>query len=399
MNKRQKLKALVEEMASLDENAKKENRTLTAEEEKRFAECESEAKNLKAEIEADERSAKLANLGDGNGTDGTQERGGEKPFFMVERSKNGIELRADMTAADGGAALAPEQFVNELIKEVEKEALCYARVKKVPVTGAGSLGLPYEDTDVSDADWTDEVPASEIAADSAWKFGKKQLAPTDLTKLIKISKKLLATSALPIDSLAREKIVQKLTAAFENAIVNGTGVAASGSSAHTQPLGIFVASNDGIPTSRDVETETAGALSANDFINVYMNLRPAYRKGAVWVMSSKALKEAMKLKGLDGQYIWQESLRAGEPSTLLGLPVLESEFAPAGSGTGGAWASGDYAAVLGDLSHYQFAYWKGIDVTIDNYSFAGKNQIGIYGHTLADGQPTLAAAFSRLKIQ
>ena len=53
--------------------------------------------------------------------------------------------------------------------------------------------------------------------------------------------------------------------------------------------------------------------------------------------------------------------------------------------------------VLGNLDYYKFAYWKDIEITIANESFAGKNQIGIYGHTLADGCPINPEAFARLK--
>ena len=123
-----------------------------------------------------------------------------------------------------------------------------------------------------------------------------------------------------------------------------------------------------------------------------MSLRPAYRKNAVWIMNTAFLKDIMKLKDKNDQYLWHESLRQGEPSTLLGLPVLESEYAPS-TKTGGS-----YVLALADLSHYKFAYWKGLDVTIANELFAGKNQVGFFGHTLADGMPTLPAAFARLKL-
>ena len=284
----------------------------------------------------------------------------------------------------GGYAIAPQEFYDQLEKEVEKEALLYARVDKIPVSGAGSLGLPYEATDATDASWTQEVPSSDISADSAWEFGKRELNPNNLNKLIKISKQLLVTSALPIDRLAMDKIRAKLVAAFESAIVSGDG---SG-----KPLGIFTASNDGVPSSRDVATATALTIAADDVIDVYMSLRPAYRKNAVWIMNTAFLKDIMKLKDKNDQYLWHESLRLGEPSTLLGLPVLESEYAPA-TKTGGS-----YALALADLSHYKFAYWKGLDVTIANELFAGKNQVGFFGHTLADGMPTLPAAFARLKL-
>ena len=400
MNKKEKRSALIAEMEAISKKVADEKRAFTDEERKAFDEKEAEVRKLTAEIEDETRNKTLEEFAGLERPESEPEaRSKDESFFKVEKRAGGVELRTAMTQADGGAAIAPEQFVHDIIKAVEKEALVYPRVKKIAVNGAGSLGLPYEAADASSAAWTAEVPANAIGADSTWAFGKRSLSPTDLTKLIKVSKKLLATSAFPIDTLAKEKIAEKLTAAFENAIINGTGVAAANSGNVNQPLGLFVASNDGVSTARDVETKESLAISADDIINMYMSLRPGYRRKAVWIMNTAILKDVMLLKDKNDQYLWHESLRVGEPSTLMGLPVLESEYAPVGSGSNGALAGGDYVMVLGDLSHYQFAYWKGMDITVANEVFAGTNQIGFYGHTLADGMPTLAEAFSRLKIK
>ena len=392
MTKQEQRAKLVDEMRAIDELAKKESRSLTAEEQKSFDDKAAEARKLMAEIEAEKRAAELAGfsreLPPENGEPAA--RSGEKGFFSIEKRNGQISLRTDMTVGTsespgGGAAIAPEEFVNELEKDIEAEALLYARVEKLPVTGAGSLGLPYEEADASGASWTAEVPQSEISADANWKFGKRELNPSDLTKLIKVSKKLLATSAFSMDELARSKVKDKLVAAFEQGIATGNG--------NGQPLGIFTASNDGIPASRDVETAEAATIGADDLLDMYMSIRPVYRKKASWVMNTAFLKDVMKLKDKNGQYLWHESIRQGGPSTLLGLPVLESEYAPA-TKTGGA-----YAIVLGDLSRYKFAYWKGLDVTIASELFAGKNQVGFFGHTLADGSPSTPNAFARLKLK
>ena len=363
---------------------KAENRSFTEEENKLYSEKENEVRALTAELEAEKRENALNGFSEEAPTARadatskvTEEKG--KDFFKAEKRAGEIV----MSVAGGGAALAPEEYVAELIKEVEKEAILYNRVRKIPVSGAGSLGVPYEKTDASDGEWTNEIPNTEIGYDKQWEFGKRQLSPTDLVKQILITKKLLATSALPIDTLTREKVALKLREAFEKGIVSGTG--------SNQPLGVFTASNDGISTKRDVAT-AASTISADDLINLKMSLRPEYRSKASWILHTDILKDIIKLKDNEGRYLWQPAIKDGEPATLLGLPVIESEFAP------NTKTAGSYVAVLGDFSHYWFAYWKGIDITVLNEKYAGTNQIGFLGHTLADGQPTLEAAFARLKI-
>lgn len=392
MTKREQRAKLIDEMHELDDLAKKEARSFTSEEQKSFDDKEAEVRKLTAEIEADERAAKLAGFSTElpKPTDDGEKRDAGEHLFKVEQRNGMVELRTDMTQGDssnpgGGYSIAPQKFVNQLQEILQKEALLYARVDKIPVSGAGSLGLPYEKTDASDAAWTQEVPAYDLTADSSWEFGKRELNPNNLNKLIKISKQLLKTSAFDIDQLAVRKLSTKLVQAYESAIVTGDG--------DGKPLGIFTASNNGIPTSRDVTTTGTGTgvITGDDLIDMYMKLRPGYRHNAVWIMNTAILKDVMKLKDQNGQYLWHESLRVGEPSTILGLPVIESEFAPT------AKTANSYMIVLGDLSKYKFAYWKDIEITVANELFAGKNQVGFFGHTLADGCPCDPDAFARLK--
>lgn len=391
----EKRNAIIAEMKAMDELARKEERSFTEDEQKAFDAKGEEVRKLAADIEAERRKEELAGFSHELPKESVNERGMNSQLFVVEKRNGQVELRTDMTqgtssAPGGGYAVAPEEFYNRLQEIIQKEAQLYARVDKIPVSGAGSLGLPYEKTDASAAEWTQEVPASEITADTSWEFGKRELNPNNLNKLIKISKQLLVTSAFNIDDLALQKIKDKMVATFEQAIISGSG---SG-----QPLGIFTASDDGIPTSRDVATENAISgttykITGDDIINVYMSLRPMLRNKAVWVVNTKFLADIMKIKDENGQYMWHESLRVGEPSTLLGLPVIESEYAPA-TATGGS-----YILALGDMSYYKFAYWKGLDVSIANELFLGRNQVGFFGHTLADGMPVLPEAFARLKIK
>jgi HK97 family phage major capsid protein len=57
-------------------------------------------------------------------------------------------------------------------------------------------------------------------------------------------------------------------------------------------------------------------------------LRAPYRNGAVWVMNSATLAKIRKFKTTDGAFIWQPGLVTGQPDSLLGYPVVESEDMP-----------------------------------------------------------------------
>lgn len=383
MNKKEQRAKLIAELRAMHELAQKENRAFTDDESKAFAEKEAEVRKLSAEIAAEEREAMLKGF-----TTELPKTEGESRGEVSDKMKefrnyllNGE--KRDISVGSGGGALSPQEFVAEIIKGVENDSPLYGLVRKFPLSEAKSLGAPYEAADASDASWTAEVPVSDITADATLAYSLRELSPNTLVKLIKISDKLVKVSALPIEQIVKEKITEKLVAAFENGITVGTG---SG-----QPLGVFTASANGVPTSRDVTT--AGAtLASDDLIKTKMSLKPAYRRKARWVMSTDILTDCLLLKDKNDQYLWRPGLRDGDPDTLLGLPVIESAYAPSTK------TSGSYIAVLGDFSYYWWAYVDGIEIKNLVELFALKNQLGFKGTAYADGAPVLAEAFSRVKV-
>lgn len=174
MDKKERQAQLVAEMRSMNEKCIAEKRDFTDEESKLYAEKKSELDKIHAEIVAEERQKMIDGFANSLPNPSNEDEGrGKTPDEMKEFRQFLMtgEKRTAMTFADGGGAIAPDAFSKDLIEIVQKEAQFYALVDKIPVSGAGSLGLPYEDTDASDASWTSEVPDDEISADTAWKFG------------------------------------------------------------------------------------------------------------------------------------------------------------------------------------------------------------------------------------
>jgi HK97 family phage major capsid protein len=71
-----------------------------------------------------------------------------------------------------------------------------------------------------------------------------------------------------------------------------------------------------LPTSHDV------------YINMVYALKAMHRTGAAWVTSKAVLSEIRKIKDTTGQYLWQPTVAADQPSTFLGYPVTEAEDMP-----------------------------------------------------------------------
>jgi len=308
-------------------------------------------------------------------------------FLRVgETRMNPAEYRALQMDEDetGGFLVASEQFVNKLIQAVDDQVFMRGLATIIPCKTAHSLGIPTLETDASDAEWTTEI--GEPTEDAALAFGKRELYPHPLVKMITVSEKLLRTSAMDVEGLIKQRMAYKFGTSQEKAFMTGTGT--------EQPLGIFTASNDGIPTSRDVSTDnTATALTADGLINCLYSLKPQYLGNARWLFHRDAIKSIRKIKDItSGEYIWQPGLAADKQPSILDRPYIISEFVP------NTFTASLYVGMVGDFSFYWIA--DALDMRIQRLVelFAKKNQVGFIGRLEVDAQPVLAEAFARVKL-
>ena len=291
-------------------------------------------------------------------------------------------LRADDDTS-GGYAVAPQQFVANLIKFVDDAVFIRQMSTVIQVPMAQSLGAPSLDTDIADSDWTSELATG--SEDSSMAFGKRELTPHPLAKRIKVSNKLLRISALGMEALVNQRMAYKFGVSEEKAFLTGTG---SG-----QPLGVFTASSLGISTGRDVSTDnTTTAMTADGIINAFYSLKSQYQERAAWMFHRDGIKQIRKLKDGEGQYMWQPGMQAGQPSLILGRPYMQSEFSP------NTFTTGLYVGIVGDWSFYWIAESLGMTVQRLVELYAEANQVGFIGRMELDAMPVLEEAFARVKL-
>lgn len=160
-----------------------------------------------------------------------------------------------------------------------------------------------------------------------------------------------------------------------------------------QALGVFTVSDQGITTGRDVATgNTTSSPTFDGLIEAKYSLKPQYWGRAEWMFHRDAVKKLAKLKDGEGRYIWQESVRVGEPDRLLGLPFILSEFAP------NTFTTGLYVGILADWSKYWIADSLSMQVQRLSELYAESNQIGFIGRLEVDGMPVIEEAFVRVKL-
>lgn len=298
-------------------------------------------------------------------------------------------LGAVMSKDDKGGVLAPVMTTARLIKFVDDNVFMRQIATVLPpIPTAVSLGAVSYDTDPGDGDWTAEVPASDIDEDDGMTFGKRELRPHLLTKLVKMSLKFLQTATgLPggASNFIGDRLGYKFGITEEKAFLTGDG--------NQKPLGVFVASNDGVPTTQDYTCASSTDFTADEVIDSLGALKTQYQNRA-WGMFSRTFIRRLRLKkDGNGQYLWQPGMTAGQPDRVVNRPYVQSEYVPA------TFTAGLYIGMWGDFSHYWIQDAMGLTIQRLMELFQLRNQIGLLARKETDGMPTLAEAFSRIKLK
>ena len=102
-------------------------------------------------------------------------------------------------------------------------------------------------------------------------------------------------------------------------------------------------------------------------------------------MNDATVKALRKLKNGQGDYIWQPSVTAGTPDTILNRPVYTSAFMP-------AIAAGAKSVLFGDLGFYWVADREGRSFKRLNELYAATGQVGFLSSERVDGKLILPEA-------
>lgn len=224
--------------------------------------------------------------------------------------------------ADGGYAV-PE-YLDREVEKLELQASAIVRLartvnttgpsyKKVVNLRGTSSGWVGETEDRPETD-TPKLAVIEIA------IGEIYANP-------KLTQAMIDDAMFNAESFISAEIGDEFSDQLAKALFTGNGV--------NKPKGILTktisAEADGVRafgTLQAVETEAVGGITFDDLKNLKAALRARYRAGAAWVMNDSTALTLSKIKNLEGDYVWSDSVTAGEPDTLFGYPVQIDENAP-----------------------------------------------------------------------
>ena len=299
-------------------------------------------------------------------------------FWNMVRAKamsyeihNALKIGED----DHGGYLAPDEFERTLVEALEEQNI-FRQFAHVITTSSGDRKIPVV-ASKGTASWIDEEAAFPESDDT---FGMLSIGAFKLATTIKVSDELLHDSVFDVASYIAKEFARRIGAAEEEAFFTGNGIG--------RPTGILNATG-----GAETGVTSAGAnISFDDVIDLYYSLRSPYRRNAVFMMNDSTVRALRKLKNGSGDYLWQPSVTAGTPDTILNRPVYTSSYMP-------TVAAGAKSILFGDMSYYWIADREGRTFQRLNELYAPTGQVGFLSFERVDGKLILPEAAKVLQMK
>jgi HK97 family phage major capsid protein len=379
--------------AFLDEK-RGEDGLLSAEDTKTYEKMEAEVVSLGKEVERLERQAAIdlelsrptsQALTGRPTTGGEEDKTGrasgeyEKAFWNAMRRPvvNESDRQSLTVGTDSeGGYLVPDEFERILIEALEEENIMRT-LAKIIKTSSGDRKIPVVASKGS-ATWVDEEGPILESGDT---FTQVSIGAFKLATMIKVSEELLNDSVFDLSSYIAKEFGRRIGAKEEEAFFIGDG--------EGKPTGIFNGSGG---AELGVTAVKATEITADELLDLFYSLKAPYRKKAVFVMNDATVKAIRKLKDGTGQYLWQPSITAGEPDTLLNRPVKTSAYIP-------TLEAAAKVIAFGDFGYYWIADRQGRAFQRLNELYAVTGQIGFKATQRVDGKLILAEAVKFLQMK
>lgn len=222
------------------------------------------------------------------------------------------EYRADAISSttDVGATI-PTTVLNQIVERLESTGMILALVTRTAYKGGVSIPVS---TVKPTATWVNEGAGSDKQKKDIKKDGMITFAYHKLRCAVAVSLEVDTMAISAFETLLINNIVEAMTKAIEQAIIDGDGVG--------KPKGILA------ETPADGQEVESAAPSYNDLIAAEAALPQAYENGAVWCMSKKTFMQYYGLVDTNGQPIGRVNYGiAGKPErSLLGRPVVCCDY-------------------------------------------------------------------------
>jgi HK97 family phage major capsid protein len=294
-------------------------------------------------------------------------------------------LQSDIDTA-GGFLRPPVAFVEEIIGNLNNQNPIRGAARVIgPLSslgGAKSLGVATRTGRANGFAWGTELAAPNF--DSTLAYGARELIPKDWNTALKVSFKLLAAIPGKAESEVSSELNHDLMTGQGSAFNTGTGAG--------QALGLYVASADGISTSRDVTGTSTTLPTYKGLIAIKYKVRAEYWNDCSWHFHQDLGSLIRQLQDGAGTFIFAPQSGQYEVDTILGRPVLLDSNAP------NTYTASQYYCIFGAFRHYWIVDDSVMTMQRLNELYAATGQVGFIVRGATDGAPMLEEAFARGKL-
>jgi HK97 family phage major capsid protein len=265
--------------------------------------------------------------------------GGEGPKdFIVKQGpeaerRSAMEMRAlaKGTPSAGGYGVATNFYDTLVYNLIETASLLRGGATILQTDGGQNLQVPT----VASQGAAAAVAEAATLAGTDPTLAQRQLGAFKFGQLVLASTELVQDAGFDVEGFVAQVTGRAVGNAFGQKLIVGAGT--------TEPLGITSSTTLGVTGG----TGVAGVPTMDNLIDLEYSVTAPYRAvpSAGWLMKDQTAGQVRKIKDSTNNYIWQNSVVAGTPDTLLGKPVTTDPYMPA---TG----LGAKSVVFGDLAAY-----------------------------------------------
>lgn len=274
------------------------------------------------------------------------------------------------TAATAGN-LAPEEYINEIIKIVE-EISPIRQLARVQRTNAKEIEVPQKTANFAAA-WTAE--GGSRTETTGYTTALNTIPTHEHYALVDISMQLLEDSAFDMEAEMNLEFAEQFAKAEGAAFISGNGT--------NKPTGVTNGS-----TVASTAAAAAAAIATDDLINLMHDIKTEYTRNATFMFNRQTLGEIRKLKDTAGQYIFQTGFsgQSGVPNTILGQPYVEAPDVA-------DIAASAKSVLYGDFRRgYMIVDRLALQVLRDPYSQAASGNVRYIARRRVGGEVVLAEA-------
>lgn len=276
-------------------------------------------------------------------------------------------FRNDLTT--GTASGDAGNVINQrLISMLQEAFLFYGGMVNVADVITTSNGRDFIFPTFDDTAQSGSMVAEATAVGSATNptFAKPTLsAYKGTTDMLKVSWESMRDADVDLVALLGRAFGQRL-----GRLVNTTCTTGDGSAKAT---GVTVGAAAGVTAA------SATAITFDELIDLEHSVDPAHRVNSTFMVNDSTVKILRKLQDADNQYIWQRSLVAGAPSTLLGYPVVINNDMPAAT-------TGLVSVVFGNMSAYKLRIVEQVRVYHLTELYRASDEEGLVAFNAFDGK-------------